>query len=177
MEINVKELKKIAKQSHTAEIIATSLAMRNRLSHNTMLDRFKTALKTSGERIDDKEYVSFWKALEATGVGRIIKGNAKMPDHFEWFYSLKEVGQIAVGEKDNIKKPAKQKANGKKEKNAPVPQTFVEATPTPEVPVKNDSTLFVSLENGSIFEIVIKNDFTKKDLSNIVKAIQKATAL
>lgn len=165
MELNVKELKKIGKQSHTAEIIATSLAMRNRISHATMLDRFKTALKTAGERIDDKEYVSFWKSLETTNVGRIVKGSAKIPDHFEWFYSLKEVGQVLVGEKDTIKSASNKKATTKK-----VPQTFIE---TPKV----DSAVFVTLENGSIFEIVLKNNFTKKDLSNIVKAIEKTASM
>lgn len=168
MELNVKELKKIGKQSHTAEIISTSLAMRNRLSHSTMLDRFKTALKTAGERIDDKEYVSFWKSLESINVGRIVKGGSKIPDHFEWFYSLKEVGQVLVGEKDSIKSASNKKATAKKNKT--VPQTFI------EVP-KVDSAVFVTLENGSIFEIVLKNNFTKKDLSNIVKAIEKTASL
>lgn len=181
MDLNVNEVKKIAKKNHTAEIIVTSLAMRERLSHNTMLERFKTALKGAGERIDDKEYMAFWKDLETAGVGRIVSGRGKTPDHFEWFYSLKDVSQLAIGEKVEVakidtKKPSSRKKGYKKNtqkvvaENKNVAQTFIESS-------QIDTRLFVTLENGSLFEIVLPSVASKKDVTNIVKAIQKTASL
>ena len=201
MELNVKELKKIAKANHTAEIITTSLAMRERLSHNTNIPRMETQLMASGERIDDKDYNNFWKALADAGAGKIIYGRGKKPDVFRWHYNLKEVAQVAVdgseiavqaideklvgqrkrGYKRKIKVVSEKRTGDiilrKAEKNVETPQVLNHTTDmVKENEYRVDRKIFVTLSDGSLYDTTIKSAYSMADVSNIVKAIQQAIA-
>lgn len=162
MKLELNQFKIVAKESHTAQIIITALALRERLSHTTTLNRFRTSLKAQGERIDDKEFDAFWVNLENAGVGRLLLNKDKNLNKFEWFYSLKDLCKFALGEKNSINKLVK--SNDMPVKTVALPQDFVEQN--------KDKLLYVALEDGTLCKLEITGKLTDKDALRIVKAIK-----
>lgn len=120
----VSEVKKLGSSSATAKVIATHLASRNRMRHETDTNRFKTLLKNEGEKIDDKEYDAFWKAAQ-----KIELGSLDRKGRFRWHYNLKTVGAVATGEEPEgglekiSKKPAAKPETVKRKVGRPAGST------------------------------------------------------
>lgn len=89
----VLEIKSLGNSSTTAKEISKYLAGRERMRHETDLNRIKTVLKADGRKIDDKEYDAFWKNAEKLELGSVDKKG-----RFRWHFNLKTVGQIALGD-------------------------------------------------------------------------------
>ena len=89
-------IKKISHANHTAVVTATALALRQRNRPFTDITRTKVNLIRGNEKIVEADYLLFWKDLLDAGIGSIIFGRRGKPDRFEWHYSLKSVGQVAI---------------------------------------------------------------------------------
>jgi hypothetical protein len=89
----VSDIKKLGESSSTAKLISKSLAGRERMRHETDVNRFKTYLKNRGLKIDDKEYDTYWK-----DASKLELGSLDRKGRFRWHFNLKTVGQISTGQ-------------------------------------------------------------------------------
>ncbi len=89
----VSDVRKLGESSPTAKIISKSLAGRERMRHETDLNRFKTYLKNQGLKVDDKEYDAYWK-----DASKLELGSLDRKGRFRWHFNLKTVGQISLGQ-------------------------------------------------------------------------------
>lgn len=97
LNITNEKVKAICNASHTAEVVITSLGMRERLRLNSDIMRLKTQLVRGGEKIVDEDYLQFWKDLEIAGIGKIALGRkGGKPVRFTWYCNLKDFAKVAI---------------------------------------------------------------------------------
>lgn len=101
------KVKQIAEASRTATVSMLALGMRERAHVYTNISSFKSQLQSMGEKVNDRDYMDFWRGLETAGVGSIILGRRGKQTRFEWHYSLRQIAQIAIdGKTANAQKLA-----------------------------------------------------------------------
>jgi hypothetical protein len=88
--------------NETAQQIAKTLASRERISHETDVERFKTVLVREGFKVVPEDFDKFFKDMESLGLGSLIYGRGKNPTRFRWYYSLKDVGYAAMNPGSHI---------------------------------------------------------------------------
>lgn len=96
MNLDKSKVKQIAEASRTATVSMLALGMRERAHVFTNISSFKGQLQSMGEKVNDRDYMDFWRGLENAGVGSIILGRRGKQTRFEWHYSLRQIAQIAI---------------------------------------------------------------------------------
>lgn len=94
LDLNEKELRRLATANITSVSIIKSLALRSRNREFMNLDSFKRDLISEGNNVKDQDYDMFWKGLESLGAGRIIILQG-IPVQFKWFISLRYIAKVA----------------------------------------------------------------------------------
>lgn len=155
------KLKEIAHRTATATVVATSLATRDRIRHESDIDRTRSQLVRDGEPIVETDYMEFWKNLEDTGVGSIIYANkrngSKKPTRFKWHFSLKSIGKAMLeGGEIKFSGQAPPKVRAQEE--------------TPEHEFAQKTTFFLSANR--VAEIRIPDNFTLKEAEAIYTALK-----
>lgn len=77
----------------TTKAIFDVLAERQRhRSQTDLANLFRNILKMNPEtKIEYPEYIQVFKKLEASDMGRLVKGRGRNPDRFIWKYNLKDL--------------------------------------------------------------------------------------
>lgn len=167
-----KLLKQVAGANSTAEVVATSLALRERLRHFSDIRRTKMDLIKSGEKIVDSDYKKFWKDLEALGVGSIVYGRKGNPDRFEWHYNLKSVASAAIEGKDleltkiNFKPMKLSVAPIEIKRNAPIKLLKPEFT---------ERNVYIMLRDGISLNLKVPVDLTRNEINLIIRALSQVS--
>lgn len=119
MKLNIARIREIAESSPTAKMLFAALAARERDYSITDIKRMRLNLASQGRRVTSVQIREFFKMLEDAGVGRLRMSAAGYPDVFEWFTSLKSVGEIGAGREapvyvsQNAKETSPAAGNGK----------------------------------------------------------------
>lgn len=100
--INVAKIRRIAQDSPTALMLFAALARRDRDRHTTDIKRMRLELTQKGKRLEPQQIRDFFRALEEAGVGKVQLTKAGYEDVFEWFTSLRKVGEIGTGKLKTI---------------------------------------------------------------------------
>jgi hypothetical protein len=95
-ELDGQQLKSITNANHTSEVVMTHLACRQRNRSFSDVTRTRMLLLRNGEKIEEKDYLAFWKSLENAGVGTLVAGGGKRASQFRWKYSLKIIAESAI---------------------------------------------------------------------------------
>lgn len=103
--VNQAKLKQIVNSSDTATRTMLLLGLRERSRASTTLSSLKAELVEMGEKVDDRDFIAFWKGLEQSGVGSIILGRRGGKTRFQWNYSLRQVAKASI---DEAQAPLKQ---------------------------------------------------------------------
>lgn len=160
-----KKLSQIANASHTAEVVMTQCALRERIRPFTDIHRNKVELIRAGEKIVDSDYNKIWEDLRDAGVGIIVGGtNGKAP-RFEWHYSMKKVAEAALVGK-NMKTPAL--------KAVPAPKPEPKLT-QPKVPATAQK-VFIPLRADFMLEFQVPSNLTKAEATTIAAMLQRLAA-
>lgn len=162
-----KLLKRIADANPTAEVVATSLALRERLRHFSDIRRTKMDLIKNGEKIVDNDYKKFWKDLESLGVGSIVYGRKGNPDRFEWHYNLKSVASAVIEGKD-LELSRIDFKSAKKPEMIRTPIKLVK----PSVTERN---VYIMLRDGISLNLNVPSDLTKNEINLIVRALSQVS--
>ena len=177
-----KALHAIAHKSHTATVVATSLALRSRLRHESDIARTKNALIRDGEKIVDSDYIQFWRDIQAAGAGVLVIGRKGMQDRFIWHYSLKKVAEgmlnstdVKVSRDDLKNEPQDADKNPKTFQN-PIPKIELKAVPkaevVPAVPLVTPSKqVFIPLREGFDLELKVPANLSKSEVDTIIRAL------
>lgn len=171
--LNGAELKRVAHKSHTAEVIMTALALRERVRHESDINRVRNKLIRDGEKIVEADFIQFWKDMEAAGVGSIVLGSNKRPARFMWWYSLKSVAKAALeGTNEQVSKIEKGSKSRTKPSVAPVAQKAAEKTQASV----GQKLVYIPLRKNFNLEISLPNDFTKEELEVTIGALKRLSA-
>lgn len=160
-----KLLKQVANANSTAGVVATSLALRERLRHFSDIRRTKMGLIKRGEKIVDNDYKKFWKDLEALGVGSIVYGRKGNADRFEWHYNLKRIASAAIDGTDIELNRIEIKDN----------------QPTTKIPIKlvkpgvTQRNVYIMLRDGISLNLNVPSDLTKNEIDLIFKALSQVS--
>lgn len=176
------KLKSIANASYTAEVVMTSLALRERVRGFSDITRTKTNLIRDKEKIIDSDYIKFWKSLEAAGVGSIHHprpGDKDKNLKFEWHYSLRHIAEAALEGKD-VKAERillNSKASLSDSKKAPVKSAMVKENEAvngaKEVSVgNNEKMVYIPLRSNFHLSIKVPADFSKDEADILAKALR-----
>lgn len=166
-----KLLKQVADANPTAGVVATSLALRERLRHFSDIRRTKMSLIKSGEKIVDNDYKKFWKDLEALEVGSIIYGRKGNPDRFEWHYNLKSVAAAAInGNDQEVERISK----------VPISKPTTQLTATRQIKLlkpepSREKSMYIMLRDDFAVNFSVPGDITKKEIDLIVKALYQVS--
>ena len=181
--LNGKQLKAIAHKSHTATVVATSLACRDRLRHESDITRTKNALIRDGEKIVEADYMQFWKDLQLAGAGSIVYGRKGKPDRFTWNYSLKKVAESMIEGRDvqasreEVSKPVETKA-------VLTPGVIVRKAELKSVPkeIKSDASgvvsemrVIIALRPGFTLDFKVPSDISTMEVEQISRTLGGAT--
>lgn len=167
LKLEGKLLKQVADANSTAEVVTTSLALRERLRHFSDIRRTKMDLIKNGEKIVDTDYKNFWKNLESLGIGSIIYGRKGNADRFEWHYNLKSVASAAMEGKDlELNKISPKSSELTNLKKAPINLLK---------PLTKEKNVYVLLRDDFSINMNIPNDVTKQEIDLIIKALQQVS--
>lgn len=166
LNLNGAQLKKIANASHTAEVVMTDMALRERVRPFSDIHRTRNRLIREGEKIIEDDYKAFWKSLQDTGAGVIVYGRKGNPDRFQWHYSMKKVAEAALDGKDlkvSMEKP-------ESPKSAPKAETKVAAKPV------QTKEFCVPIRADFLIDLVIPANLTKAEAEMISAVLRRAAA-
>ncbi len=167
IKLDGKLLKQVADANSTAEVVAMSLSLRERLRHFSDIRRTKMTLIRNGEKIVENDYKKFWKDLETLGVGSIIYGRKGNADRFEWHYNLKSIASAAIEGRDlELNRLNFNPSKTEEVKKSPVKLLV------PEITEKN---VYVMLRDDFSINMNVPSDITKKEIDLIVKALQEVS--
>lgn len=179
-------LKAIAHKNHTATVVATSLAIRVRLRHESDIVRTKNALIRDGEKIVDEDYSQFWEDLEKSGAGVIIyaqkdKGSDGRQETFKWHFSLKKVAE-AMLTGQNITRSAQEPASQTEAPKAAAPMvktiirkgTAALASVPKQEKSQNERTVFIPLRPGFDLDFKVPSNLSKDEVETITRALSRA---
>lgn len=163
--LNSTVLKKIANSNHTAEVVMTDAAMRERLRPFSDIQRTKNRLIREGERIIDEDYKKFWKDLQDAGVGVIVYGRKGNADRFQWHYSMKKVAEAAL--------------EGRDVKADKVPAPKAAKIEKPSKPVSKPTQtkeVAISLRPNFFLDFSVPSDLTKGEVEMIANTLRRLAA-
>lgn len=160
--MNTEKLRTIANSTPTAETVILSLATRERDRSELNLQRMKTQLLKSGEKVVDKDFAQLWLDLQSAGIGHVVMKKGK-PNRFDWSYSIKQIARSLIN-------------------NTPIELSRVESkavikpkrVPKPEAPQVVIRRVFVQLKDNVSVQMAIPENITKAEFANLVKALETA---
>lgn len=94
--LNGKKMKEIGNKTPTAEVLATSLSLRQRTRHEINVDRTRMRLIREGEKITEKDYMQFWSDLQAENLGHIVLGRMGNYNRFIFHYDPIKIGKACL---------------------------------------------------------------------------------
>lgn len=109
------KIKQAADASPTAMATMIALGFKERARANSNLSLIKSQLLKMNEKITDRDYMAFWKALEDAGAGVLVLGRRGGKTRFAWNYSLKQIASLAIEGKDSSFKHLEDKFKTAKE--------------------------------------------------------------
>lgn len=166
--LNGQVLKKIANSNHTAEVVMTDMALRERVRPFSDIHRTRNRLIREGEKIIEDDYKKFWKDLQDSGAGVIVYGRKGNPDRFQWHYSMKKVAEAALDGKDLSVAAAKVVSTPK-----PAP-TESRTKPAPKLAKTRE--VFIPLRNDFCLGFNVPTDLTKAEAEMIAVALRRMAA-
>lgn len=186
--LNGERLKSVAHATHTAEIVATALAMRQRGRNETNVTLFEQILMRSGEKIVHDEYIQFWKDMQSAGLGSLVFGRKGGDTRFMWHYSLKSVAKAMIeGNTIEIERLPSEKVVKKatptrtkaKRGRPPGRKNMVIAKPDNKMikepqPTPSAKLVYISLRPDFNVEINVPYDFNGRELGLIQDALKRA---
>lgn len=167
LNLNGAQLKKIANASHTAEVVMTDMALRERVRSFSDIHRTRNRLIREGEKIIEDDYRAFWKSLQDSGAGVIVYGRKGNPDRFQWHYSMKKVAEAALEGKDL--KVTEVKAS-------PKPQAPEAPKAPPKKPIVQTKEVFINLRSQFCVDFSVPSDLTKAEAEMIATALRRIAA-
>ena len=182
------QLKKIGHASRTAEVLSTSLALRERVRHSSDIARMKNQLIREGETIVDSELFKFWKDLQNAGVGSVIVGRRGKPTRFDWHVSMKSVAKALM---DGTNEKAERISNEKPSKSlikpsvAPVsPKAEPKVEPSAAqagkiiyISLRKDLELEINIPANAPkdFKFKIPTDLTLEEMERITATLKRVS--
>lgn len=166
--LNGTVLKKIANSSHTAEVVMTDMALRERLRPFSDIQRTRNRLVREGEKIIEDDYKAFWKSLQDAGAGVIVYGRKGQPDRFQWHYSMKKVAEAALEGRDVQAEKISSKEAPKAEKPA--------AQRSKPAPVRAETTVFIPLRPNFDLSVIVPSDLSKAEVKMIADLLARIAA-
>jgi len=167
--LDKEKVKQVASASKTATNAMVLLACRQRARSTTNISALREQLIEMGDLPIGKEYMDFWRGLEAAGAGAVILGRRGKQTRFEWNYSLKEIAKFAVENQDSDMKVAvfkKKVAPKSQPKLASKPK--VAATPAPTGPVKQERLIFsIPIRKDFSVEVSLPSDISSEEIERI----------
>ena len=185
--IDGQKLKAIANASPTAEVVMTSLALRERVRSQSDITRTRTNLIRDREKIVEADYMAFWESLEKAGVGSIHYPRPHEKDKslkFNWHYSLKHIADAALHGKDvkasrlNILKADPKPLDKAPAKALPALKTeLAKVTASKEIPIsRSEKMVYVVLRPNFHVSIKVPSDFTKEESDVLYQALKSFSA-
>lgn len=95
--INPKDIMAIVALSDTAKVFLESLANRDKNRKVTTVDQVVSRYK-----VPRRDVIEMFKAMDEAGLGAFILGRRNQPSRFSWTTRMKDVGQAAIGETEEI---------------------------------------------------------------------------
>lgn len=89
-------MKEMANKSTSAEVVALSLSMRQRMRQVINLDRIRSELLRQGEDLNENDFMQYWRDLQAEGLGHIVHGRYGHDTTFLFQYDPRAIGKAAV---------------------------------------------------------------------------------
>lgn len=184
MTLDGSKLMELSTRNSTTYSITKRLNDRQRLRKITDISRLKNDLIKSGERIVDTEYATYWKELQAQGIGNVIFGRNGKPNRFEWHYSLKNVAKSAL-EGVNVETKALPSAHMKRGRGRPkgfspkkkIEAPIIEQPPTivstQSTKTSNDKMIFIPCQGGLHIEIKMPYNVTTNELDAVMAALKQ----
>lgn len=182
MTLNGSKLKQITNASHTAVVTMLLLALRQRARGFSNIPATKEQLLAMNEKVVEEDFQTFWKELQAAGIGSIVYGRRGRPDRFQWHYNLKQIAKIAIeGREEAIKELAKKKPRrirnqvSPKKRTAKPVKTVSKPVAAPVVHAKApEKTLHtVQLKNGSLAEFILPSGVSQSKVEEIKQALMR----
>lgn len=89
-------------QDESARAVLDHLAGRERNRGATSVDSLLVGIKKDGRDISRAEVIRVLRSLDAFGCGKFLVGRKNNKSRFQWDVGLVSVGQVAVGETEEI---------------------------------------------------------------------------
>lgn len=165
--LNKEKIKEATEASPTATVTMISLGFRERARTHTNLLSVKNELLRMNEKIVDKDYMSFWKALEAAGAGSLILGRRGGQTRFEWNYSLKQIAQLAIeGKETEIKRLQLKMDNPELVKEQSEPAKILLTAPKAPMVVKT-----IDLHFGRTAQVIMPSNTTSEEIVHFIREL------
>lgn len=100
MLIEGEKMKRIVGKSSSAELVALSLSLRERLRQSINIDRLRLLLRRQGQNVVQAEYIQFWKDIEAEGLGYLSIGRMRNPSVFYFACDPRKIGKAGISGMD-----------------------------------------------------------------------------
>lgn len=180
------KMKSIGHTSPTAEVVATALALRQRNRGEVNIWGMWDRLVKDNEKVEQKEFLKFWKDLENEGAGSLVFGRRGKQTRFIPHYSLKSIGKSMLEGSDIetdkiVKKAEKQvKTTGKKRGRPLGSKNKLKMKTSPkhelkEIPVSaTGKVIFVGLRKDFNVEINLPVDINGSEINMIYTALKRA---
>lgn len=163
--LNKEKIKEATNASQTATVTMIMLGMRERARSTTNLLSVKTQLEKMREKVSNKDYMNFWRALEEAGAGALILGRRGGQTRFQWNYSLRQIAQLAIeGKEADIKRFELKK------QVVEAPKVLQPRVLEPKVEVKM-ITRSVELRPGCSAQITLPDNLTAEELVKVTRGL------
>lgn len=174
IKLNKERVKRAAALSHTATVTMLILGFRQRAHTSTTLASIKNQLTKMKEKINDRDFMDFWKELEAAGAGSLILGRRDKQTRFEWNYSLRRIAQLAIeGKEVDVKKFEERLKQSELEPVvkvvAPKKQIKKESTA-----IKQPSVVYnIQFKPGYMAQVILPEDISEEELQRLTNCIRQ----
>lgn len=176
------KLKQVTNSSKTAIKATMALGLRQRARAYTVLAQFKDQLIEMGEKIVDRDYMDYWRGLEAAGAGSLVVGRHGKPTRFEWYYSCREIAKFVIEGNIEMKpvvfKPSKRdRVQVKKDMGLKLAQTIQTAVnkDTAALVTKSERVIYsIQIRPDYVLEVNLPSDISPKELETVSKAFAQA---
>lgn len=103
--MEVRRLRHAAKKSQVARLIFEQFAARQVNSSETTVDSLLAELQRTERAPKRAEVVASLQYLESLGCGKFTRGTQAKPSRMAWFFDLRTLGTVGLGQCDELRSP------------------------------------------------------------------------
>lgn len=174
--LNKEKIKKAATLSHTATVTMLILGFRQRAHTSTTLSSVKNQLAKMKEKVNERDFIDFWKELEAAGAGALILGRRGKQTRFEWNYSLRQIAQLSIeGKELEVQKFGERlkQAEGIPEVK-PVKKQPKKLASKENTALKQNSIVYnIQLKPGYMAQVILPEGISEEELQRLTNCISQ----